>query len=90
MAGNMFMVVGLVFALMFTRYMLGMYDSSLCGTDSTVNEVLPVNETPTISTDLYGTITGLKCSGMPSWFSLLYLPFIIGIIYLLIPIPFKV
>lgn len=90
MAGNMFMVVGLVFALMFTRYMLGMYDSSLCSTGITFNETLPLIETPTQSTDLYGTITGLKCSGMPGWFSLIYVPFIIGIIYLLIPIPFKV
>jgi uncharacterized protein YbbC (DUF1343 family) len=91
MAGNLMLVVGLVFALLFFRYMLGEYNSTLCG-GVPLNETLPDSTTGVSAskTDLWGTITGLKCSGTPAWFNLIYVPFLVGIIYLLIPIPFKV
>jgi hypothetical protein len=74
--------------LLFVRYLLGMFDSSFCDPNYEVNEVL-VNETSEV-TNVFGIITGIKCSNVPGWVQLLiYVPFIVGVIYLLFPIPFR-
>lgn len=66
--------------------MIGLYDNNLCNL-----EFNALNETITESINPLGYITGVRCSNLPVLLQLLiYVPMILGIIYLLVPIPFKV
>ena len=93
--GNAYLVMGLVFLLGFIRFMIGEYDNTMCVkiTESRgyTNYTLPEEETPTQKTDLWSFISGSRCTNIPWYVNFfIYTPILIGIIYLLIPIPFKV
>jgi hypothetical protein len=106
MSGNFIYVVALIFLFAFIRFMVGIYDSdlakfnpnseNLCSEDiRTLNENVsyPITGISAQSTDLWGWITGFKCTKMNTgmvWFAtLIYGPIIAGLIYLFVPIPFR-